>query len=321
MYRSHFQTEILFKIFFILLGFTLFLGVYVIGFQINDKSVSLIKTDYPATEVNKLPTSPQIALSAQFIPNFIPIRDWSIADISIDAKSFLIFDSDKKRILAQNNIDEKLPIASLTKIMTAIVALDNINPADAIKISREAVDAEGVSGNLIVGEELTMKDLIFIMLVESSNDAAFSLSEYLGKDKFIDLMNKKAGEIRLKDTYFSGPSGLEDENNFSTALDLAELTQYSLSYPIITEALGATEKDIKSIDGKFNHHLINTNKLLGGNPDILGGKTGYTEAAGECLILISGSPSKLIYIILGSKNRWEDAGKLIQWINKAYIWE
>lgn len=322
MHRSCFQNEILFAIFIIFLGFTVFLGIYTINSQ--KKYTASVKTNYltaQINQINKLPTFSQISFKAQPNLDFIPIRDWSIPEISIDAKSFLIFDSEKKKVLAQKNTDEKLPIASLAKIMTAITALDNSNPADKIKISKKAVETEGVAGGLIVGEELTIKDLIFIMLIESSNDAAFALSEHLGGNEFVVLMNKKTVEIGLKNSYFTGPSGLEDEGNFSTVQDLAKLTEYAFSYPIIKEALATTEIEIKSIDGKFNHRLNSTNKLLGENPDILGGKTGYTEAAGECLILIAKSPSKLIYIILGSKNRWEDAKKMIGWANKAYTWE
>lgn len=320
--RSCFQNEILFAIFIIFLGFTVSLGIYTINSQ--NKFIASVKTDYLAAQinqVNKLPTLSQTSFTTQPNPDFIPIRDWSVPEISIDAKSFLIFDLEKKRVLAQKNIDEKLPIASLAKLMTAIAALDNIDSASKIKISKKAVETEGIAGGLVVGEELTVKDLIFIMLIESSNDAAFALSEYLGENKFVALMNKKTAEIGLKNTYFTGPSGLEDEGNFSTAQDLAKLTEYALSYPVIKEALATPEIDIKSIDGKFNHHLVSTNKLLGANPDVLAGKTGYTEAAGECLILVAKSPSKLIYIILGSKSRWEDAKKMIEWTNKAYIWE
>lgn len=269
-----------------------------------------------------LPLSQNAFLTASLNSNFIPIRNWSIKEFDIQAKAAAVFDPSGEKFLYQKNIKEKLPIASLTKIITAIVTLENLRLDDIITISKKAVMTEGENGRLIIGEKLSVRDLLYIMLMESSNDAAVALANATNND-FVTLMNKKIEDLGLKNTHFVDPAGIS-KWNYSTAFDLARLAKYSFDKPLMWQILGTQETKIYSQDGKIDHHLTNTNELLGEISEIIGGKTGFTSEAGGCMLTMVKIPNKpgeyLITIILGSENRELETKKLIEWTQKAYVW-
>lgn len=269
----------------------------------------------------RLPLSQDVFFTASLNPNFIPIRNWTIEEPDVQAKAVAVFDPNGEKFLYQHNLKEKLPIASLTKIMTAIIALENLNLDDIITISRKAVMTEGENGQLVIGEKLSVRNLLYIMLIESSNDAAVALADAV--DDFVLLMNERAKEIELEDTYFTDPTGI-NKWNYSTVSDLAYLAEYSFNKSLIWQILGIKEIEIYSQDERISHHLINTNKLLDEMPQIIGGKTGFTEEAGSCMLAMIEVPGKtgeyLITIVLGTNNRELETKKLIEWINKAYVW-
>jgi len=260
-------------------------------------------------------------------PEFFPMRNWLIDEPEISAKSAIIVDfkpdSEKGNILYQKNSNQVLPVASLSKIMTAIIALESFNPEEIVKVSKNSVTITGDKGGLITDEELKIKDLLYIMLIESSNDAAMSLAEdnpRLTYDEFINSMNSKAKELGLENTSFVEPVGLSPDNR-STALEIADLTKYAFRFPLILEILKTPETTVFSIDNKFIHNLTTTNKLLGKIPQIIGGKTGYTEEAGGCMLTISNiSEDYLIIVVLGSTQREEDIEKLFNWAQEAWLW-
>lgn len=265
-------------------------------------------------------------------PNFLPVRDWEVNEPQIEARSVLVSNiadnsslSSKNKILYQKNIDDTLPIASLTKLMTAVIVLENIGLDEEVIISENAVSAYGNKGGLVVDEKITVKNLLHILLIESSNDAAVALSESIqikaGKN-FIDLMNEKAKELDLENTYFVDPSGYQS-NNVSTVREIAKLVKYIFNYPLIWEISKTSVLNLTSIDGAIKHHLINTNELLGNVSDIVGGKTGYTQEAQGCLVLITRQSEKdyLVTVVLGAQERFLQAQKLIEWAKEAYIWE
>ncbi len=165
-------------------------------------------------------------------------------------------------ILYQKNIKEKLPIASLTKLMSALVVLENYDLSLPIKISKEAVEQEEDLGQLKVGETLTAKDLLYIMLIESSNDAAYALADAIGIENFVDVMNWEAKSLGLKNTHFANPNGLDDPQNYSSAQDLAVLTRNLLEKPLLWQILGTLQYDLYLPDGTLHHQLKNTNELL-----------------------------------------------------------
>ncbi len=270
---------------------------------------------------SKLPLSENVFLTASLTPNYIPIRNWTIETPEFDARTVAAFDPIGKKFLYQKNINKQFPIASLTKIMTATVAIENLNLQDIITISKKAVMTESSNGDLIVGEKLTVEDLLYIMLIESSNDAAIAIADNL--KNFIDLMNQKAKELNLNSTFFVDATGIS-EFNYSTAHDLIRLVESSFNKSLLWEILKIKETTVYSQDKKIPHQLKNTNKLLGELKEIISGKTGFTQEAGECMLTIAKVPNKseghLVVIILGSNNRELETKKIINWISEAYVW-
>jgi len=262
-------------------------------------------------------------------PQFFPMRNWLIDEPEISAQSGIIInfktENEKNNSLYQKNSNQVLLIASLSKIMTAIVVLGNYDPEEVIKVSDKSVTMTGDTGGLIRDEDLKVKDLLYIMLIESSNDAAMALAgdnPRLSYNEFISLMNNKAKELGLKNTVFIDPMGL-DSGNKSTVTEIAELTEYALKFPLILEIFKTQNTTVSSIDNKFIHNLTSTNKLLGRIPQIIGGKTGFTEEAGGCMmtILRISENNYLITVVLDSDERENDVEKLINWVQQAYIWQ
>ncbi len=217
-------------------------------------------------------------------------------------------------IIYQKNIKQKLPIASLTKLMTALVVLDDYQLNLPITITKDAVAQEEDLGQLKIGETLTVENLFYIMLIESSNDAAYALSEAIGVDNFVDIMNWQAKTLGLKNTHFTNPTGLDDSQNYSTAQDLAILIKDLLQKPFIWEISKISKFDLYLADGTFHHQLKNTNQLLGEIPDIIGGKTGWTSQAQGCFILVLQKDNDyIINVVLGAEDRFAEMRKLINY--------
>ena len=290
-------------------------------------------------------------------PNFLPIRDWGIDDPETKTKAAIVvnaiepFNLDGNKILYQNNIDQILPIASLTKLMTALIVLENMQPEEIVTVSEKAIAAYGDQGSLAVDEKITAQNLLYALLMESSNDAAMALAEHYDKNlrsylsttslhskdvesqdttlidelSFVDLMNKKAEELGLNNTHFIDPSGYE-MFNVSTAREIVQMVKYSFHQPLIWQILKTPTINLSSADRKINHYWVNTDELLNRLPNIIGGKTGYTEEAQGCLILVIEYPSeaeikeRLITVVLGAQERFLETEKLIEWVEKAYKW-
>ena len=260
--------------------------------------------------------------------DYFPIRNWMIDEPEISAKAAIVVDSkpeqQKNNVLYRKNPDQKLPIASLTKIMTAVIAIENLNLEDIIKVSKDSIFIDGDNGGLIIEEELRVKDLLYIMLVESSNDAAMAIAndnQKIPYAEFITLMNDKARQLELNNTQFKDASGLSEENQ-STAEEMTNLIKFALNLPMLSEILKTQKATISSLNNKFIHNLISTNKLLGKIPIILGGKTGFTAEAGGCMLTLSNIDNNyLITVVLGSDNREDDTEKLINWAQTAWIWK
>lgn len=218
------------------------------------------------------------------------------------------------RIIFSKNINEKLPIASLTKLMTAVIVLDKYNLSENIIIDDVADSQDPMKQDVRLGQVLSVESLLEIMLVESSNKSAYALSELIGEKKFVGLMNKKALELGLQDTYFVDPTGLSPEN-VSTAIDLARFTKYILrDYPKIAETSMERESEVSGFGS-----VVNTDELLGEIPEIICSKTGFTTAAKGCLLLAmndSKNNDYIINIILGADDRFAEMRKLINYSSK-----
>jgi D-alanyl-D-alanine carboxypeptidase len=292
----------------------------------------IVKTNKPMqASINQVQgdkTASKLPNAEEIDNKFFPIRNWLIEEPEILAKSAIVlnFRNDRKdSTLFQKNINQVLPIASLTKLMTAIIVIENYNPEETIRVSEKSISTDGNNGGLINGEELKIKDLLYIMLIESSNDAAMVLAEdnpKMGYEEFMQKMNNKTKELGLKNTNFVEPIGL-DSYNQSTVSEIAVLAEYAFKFPLLAEILKTPEATIYSIDKSIIHKITSTNKLLGKIPQLIGGKTGFTEEAGGCLMTISNilNNNYLITVILGSTQREDDTTKLIDWAQNAWIWQ
>ena len=277
----------------------------------NSKVLSAgLKSD--RKEVNEKQSYSAPVFSQISVPDYNNFKVKSEAAIAVNVE--------EKTVLYEKNIEKKLPVASLTKLMTALVVLDEINLDSRVIVSKNAVASEGDKGNLKAGEEITVRSLLYLLLVNSSNDAAVALAEHISdsEEKFVELMNAKTEELELKNTHFANATGLDKKDNYSTAYDLAKLINYALEKPLLWEIMRVQSLNVFSVDGKEAHHLKNTNKLLGKLPgiNIIGGKTGFTNQAGECLILAVSRPEnnkRIICVILGSEDRFGEMEKLVNW--------
>ncbi|MDP4008667.1 MAG: D-alanyl-D-alanine carboxypeptidase family protein [Candidatus Peregrinibacteria bacterium] len=253
----------------------------------------------------------------------IPIKSEDIP-IRLTAVSALVLDVNSNKILYEKNIEQKLPIASLTKIMTAIVAIESVdNLDDVATVSRNAALITGSRAWLQQGEKITYKNLLYSMLINSGNDAAVAIAENISgsEELFVQKMNAKAENLGMQNTHFANPHGLDDPDNYSTAKDLGILAGYAIKKSFIRSIIDIKEMEFQSVSG-ITHKLINTNKLLGVDPEIKGLKTGSTLSAGECLISLAINPygNEIVTVILNSSARFNETQYLKDKIWETYVW-
>ena len=243
---------------------------------------------------------------------------------NISAFSYLVGELNNQKILIKKNEDFHLFPASITKLMTAIVAIDNLSLDEEVTINDYMVSAEGEEGGLVSGEKLKVEDLLKILLITSSNDAAVALEETLNKKGFVflNLIEEKLKKLKMNDTVFFDSTGLDRKGNFTTAKDLFLLAQEIYkNYPLIGEITREDEVVVFSSDKKIEHLLKNTNLLLTRIENLWGGKTGTTPIAGECLLTIyefthplKNDKIPIAIIVLNSADRFGDTLKLYQWV-------
>jgi D-alanyl-D-alanine carboxypeptidase (penicillin-binding protein 5/6) len=215
-------------------------------------------------------------------------------------------------------------MASLTKLMTSLIILDENQLTDVVTVNKLATEVEPAKMSLIPGEKITVKELLKGIFTKSANDAAMALALYNSPsiEDFAAKMNKKALEMGLNDTHFVNPVGFDDPGQYSTAQDLATLARAVYKKPIIQKLATLKEADASSVDGKQTHHLTTTNDLLGSYLHILGLKTGTTDAAGQCLISIveNQNGNKILNVMLGSNDRFKETKILSQWLFDSVNW-
>lgn len=240
----------------------------------------------------------------------------------LKSKSALAINEKTNTILFQKNPSSKLQIASLTKLMTAYIILSENRLDEIVTASKNAAETPGSKIWLYPGEKITIQNLLYGLLIPSGNDAAVALAEHNADtvEAFVEKMNSYTQKLEMLHTHFDNPEGLDSEENYSTAMDLAILSKKVLTFPIISEIVKNKTFVITSLNGKLKHKLENTNKLLGGYLSIKGLKTGRTVGAGECLISIvdDHKGGNIITIILGSPDRFQETKVLIDWIYRAF---
>ncbi|MCX6793597.1 MAG: D-alanyl-D-alanine carboxypeptidase [Candidatus Gottesmanbacteria bacterium] len=239
----------------------------------------------------------------------------------VSATGVVVLDIDSGVYLYKRNETIELSPASTTKLLTALVAIDNYNLDDVVTIKRMNID--GQSMGLVPGEQITVENLLYGALIYSGNDAAWALSEYYpgGEPKFVEAMNEKAKELHLIHSTFTNPVGYDDLSHKMTPLDLALLGEAALDNKTIAKMVAIPEITISDVTHTYFHQLKNVNELLGKIPGVGGIKTGWTEEAGENLItLVERSGHRVITVVLHSQNRFGDTSKLIDWIFGNYQW-
>jgi len=236
---------------------------------------------------------------------FISVFEASAVDVS--AKSAILYEANTGKILYEKNIHEKRPIASTTKIMTALLVIENGDLEDNVEIKKEQVGIEGTSLYLKEGEEISVKTLLYGLMLKSGNDAAEALAAYIAGDveNFVKMMNKKADDLEMKNTNFMNPHGLPDDNHYSTAFDMALLSGYAMENATFREIVST--KNYIAEGRSFKNH----NKLLSMREEIDGIKTGYTKTAGRCLVSSAKKEGmRLVTITLSAPDDWDDHLKL-----------
>ncbi|MBN2585490.1 D-alanyl-D-alanine carboxypeptidase [Patescibacteria group bacterium] len=254
-----------------------------------------------------------------------PVRNPLYKDPTVRATSAIVVDADTGKVLLSKNPDERLAIASITKIMTAMVVLRyKTNLENTLTVSGAAAKVGGSQMYLLENETMTIKNLMKGMLIDSANDAAYALAEgtFGNVDRFVDAMDRYANELGLTNTHFTNSYGADDVAHFSTARELATLTAYAMKNEIFRSIVSIQKTTVTDITGKIKHNLENTNKLIGKYLNVIGVKTGTTEEAGASLVVAAkgNSNQTVIAVLLNSPARFEEGQTLLDWALKAYTW-
>jgi D-alanyl-D-alanine carboxypeptidase (penicillin-binding protein 5/6) len=234
----------------------------------------------------------------------------------IPAHSILLKDLKSGRVLYQHDVEKRLSPASLTKIMSALIILENGELDDLVTVSKNAARAPKTHLRLKVGEVYRLKDLLKAMMMVSANDACLAAIEHVGgnEEQFVKLMNAKATSLGLHDTHFSNGCGFDGMDHYSTAEDLARLSEVAMGNAVFREVVKEEREIITPVTGYRTYVLHNTNRLLGRIPGVEGVKTGFTSRAGRCLIAkVSQNETDLLLVILNSNRRWNTAKSLIDY--------
>lgn len=230
----------------------------------------------------------------------------------ISAKSATLYEPSTQTFLYEKNADVRLPMASTTKIMTALVAIENSNLDDLVEINDAAIGIEGSSAYLKRGDVLTMEELLYALLLQSANDAAVAIAYHIGGDisTFSEIMNDRAISLGAKDTHFENPHGLDDEDHFTTAHDLAIIAAEALKNETIKQITSTYKKHFSSDTRERNY--INHNKLLNRYSNCIGVKTGFTKKSGRCLVSAAERDGlTFIAVTLDAPNDWNDHERLL----------
>lgn len=255
-------------------------------------------------------------------PNSPVKKTDSIAPV-VDAESVFSVDLESGTPLFAREIFIRRPIASIAKLVTAMIILDNHKLNEKIKISKNAATQEGSSMRLAPGEEITVENLLKGMLINSGNDAAVALAEFdAGSEaNFVKKMNEKAAQLGLKNTHFSNAKGFDEPENYSTAFDIMIFARKALSYPFIKKTAATKTAEVESFNGKIKHKLESTNELLE-NPyfNVVGLKTGTSPAAGESYVSLMNVPNgnEVLTVVLNSPNRFKETKIILDWILRNF---
>ncbi len=243
-------------------------------------------------------------------------------NLDVDAKAAIVMDSKSKIVLFEKNSEMIIPMASTTKIMTALVALKYGNLDKEVRISKNAVSIRGSKVGYKAGEVIIMKELLYGLMFRSGNDAAIAIAEELGGSVpgFAKLMNEEAIAIGAVNSHFETPHGLDSENHYCTAYDLALITAKAKENKLFNEIVGCKDVDGNSMGFSRSYH--NINKILNEIPGANGVKTGFTGKAGKCLVTsVDINGHDVIFIVLNCTPRWKETAKLYKYISENFSYK
>ena len=253
-------------------------------------------------------------------------KSYSLANsLDINARSYIVLDRKSKQVIIGKNEYSKVKMASTTKIMTATIIIENCNLNDIVTISKKAAGTGGSRLGLKANDKISVLNLLYGLLLCSGNDAAVALAEHCSGSvtEFCNLMNQKAYELGLANSHFESPHGLDSDNHYTTAYELALITNYALHNEIFSNIVG-TQRYTVTINN-YSKELHNSNELLGSTNGVYGVKTGFTNGANRCLVTAcKRNDMDIICVVLGcdtKKLRGQDSTKLINYCfdNFRYI--
>lgn len=256
-----------------------------------------------------------LMLLSVFVPKkIVPV---SADEITCSAKSMCVIEQTSKRVLAEKNKDEKLPMASTTKVMTALVALENcVNLDESFKVDNRAVGIEGTSIYLRKDEILSMRELLYGLMLNSGNDAAMAIAYRIGNgnmENFVKLMNRKATELGLTNTHFDNPHGLDSKTHYTTSYDLAIITASAMENADFREIVKTEVKEISAPKEMGHRFVRNKHKLLKTMDGCEGVKTGFTDNARRCCVTSCvRNGMRLICVVLNCNDMFEESQKCLE---------
>jgi len=264
-------------------------------------------------------------VAALAVPVGTPVPAYPTSDPPIpkvSAVEWIVYDATADVVLASWNANEQRSMASVTKIMTAMVVLDNAALDEQVVVPAFATKTRGSTAGLVAGDRMTVNDLLVAMLVRSGNDAALTLAYHVGDgsvDAFVAKMNAKARELGMRHTHFANPNGLDDKNHYTTARDLLTMMKKARTYRDIDRITRIELVKTAADATGQSRTLRNTNHLLGAYPGVVGMKTGDTPWAGKVLLGVAQrGPRVIMTVVMGSKDHFADTRELMEWAFSTY---
>ncbi len=237
----------------------------------------------------------------------------------LSASGMILMDAESGQEIFSVAPDQRRPMASLTKIMTALIILENHDLNESVMVPPIAEEVKGSTIDIVAGQRLSVRSLLYALLLPSANDAAYTLAVHDGRTvgTFVERMNRRAETLGLKNTHFANPAGLDHPQQYSTPRDLAWLALAALKNEQFATIVGTRTARIVAEDGT-EYALKNTNEMLHYNANVFGVKTGTTDGAGECLIILfTEGDRRYLLVILGSSERYSDGLKQLQAVRAA----
>jgi len=297
-------------IFSISSGFFLFIGYSMRTGYLSDIAYEKISPDY---------------VPLQSVVVRYPISRNTHPSLEISAKSAVAIDKKTNKVLFEKNPDEKLPPASTVKLMTALIAKDIYDDNEVLTVSKSCTEVDSTKVMLKEGDAFTVSDLIKSMLIGSAGDSACVIANSkIDEGEFVNKMNDKAQVLGMSSTNFSNPIGLDgvDNSQHSTAKDLYKLSKHVTSFPDLGDIVGTKSFTMYPVGEENFLTVTNTNKTLWSIDNSVGVKTGTTRGAGEVLVYEYRDDEKDIFIVvMGSRDRFTDTEKILDWVNEHYIWK